>query len=246
MDDIPPQLIINWDQTGIKYVPVSSWTMAPRGSKRVEIIGIDDKRQITGVFGCSLSGDFLPVQLIYKGKTQKCLPRSVPFPSDWNITFSENHWSNESTMIEYITKLILPYIDRKKKDFKIGSQQRSLVIFDCFKGQCTESVTELLEKNNVSLVIVPPNCTDRLQPLDLSVNKAAKEHMRSKFHEWHANMVMQQLDKSENKAKPIDLRLSRMKPLGAQWIISTYEYLSSKPEIIKNGFHAAGITNMLL
>ena len=115
MDDIPPELIVNWDQMGIEYIPVSSWTMTPR---KVEIIGKDDKCQITGVYGCSLSGDFLLVQLIYQGKTKKCLP-SVTFPSDWNITFSENHWSNKSTMIEYITQLLLPYIDRKKKELKL-------------------------------------------------------------------------------------------------------------------------------
>lgn len=90
MDDIPDQLIINWDQTGIHYVPVSSWTMAKEGFKRVEIAGIDDKRQITAAFGCCLSGDFLPVQLIYKGKTKKCLP-SFAFPADWHVTFSHNH-----------------------------------------------------------------------------------------------------------------------------------------------------------
>ena len=33
MEEIPPFLIINWDQTTIKYVPVSSWTMASGGSK---------------------------------------------------------------------------------------------------------------------------------------------------------------------------------------------------------------------
>jgi hypothetical protein len=47
MEEIPSDLVINWDQTGIHYVPVSSWTMAKEGSKRVEIVGIDDKRQIT-------------------------------------------------------------------------------------------------------------------------------------------------------------------------------------------------------
>ena len=36
------------------YVPVSSWTMAKEGSKRVEICGMDDKRQITAVFGCNM------------------------------------------------------------------------------------------------------------------------------------------------------------------------------------------------
>ena len=33
MEEIPSELVINWDQTGIHYVPVSSWTMAKEGSK---------------------------------------------------------------------------------------------------------------------------------------------------------------------------------------------------------------------
>ena len=32
MEEVPPELILNWDQTGIKLVPSSSWTMALRGS----------------------------------------------------------------------------------------------------------------------------------------------------------------------------------------------------------------------
>lgn len=40
--------------------------MEKEGSKRIEIFGVDDKRQITAVFSCSLDGDFLPVQLIYQ------------------------------------------------------------------------------------------------------------------------------------------------------------------------------------
>ena len=59
LDDMPPALIVNWDQTGINYVPVSSWTMESEGLKRVELVGKDDKRQITAVFGCSLMGDLL-------------------------------------------------------------------------------------------------------------------------------------------------------------------------------------------
>ena len=27
MEEIPDELVVNWDQTGIKYVPVSEWTM---------------------------------------------------------------------------------------------------------------------------------------------------------------------------------------------------------------------------
>ena len=85
MEDIPPELVFNWDQTGINIVPGSSWTMKVKGSKRVEIAGMNDKRQITAVFCGSLAGEFLPPQLIYQGKTSACLPR-YQFPDDWHVT----------------------------------------------------------------------------------------------------------------------------------------------------------------
>ena len=50
MEDVPMELILNWDQTGIKIVPSSCWTMEKQGSQQVEISGIGDKRMITAVF----------------------------------------------------------------------------------------------------------------------------------------------------------------------------------------------------
>ena len=87
---------------------------------------------------------------------------------------------------------------------------------------------------------VPANCTDHLQPMDLCVNKAAKDFMRSKFREWYATQVQQQLHEGEDIA-PVDLRMSIMKPLGAHWLVSLYDYLKEHPSIIENGFKAAGV-----
>ena len=98
MEEIPRQLIINWDQTGIKYVPVANWTFEEKGAKRVEITGMDDKRQITVLLLCSMDGKLLPTQVIYAGKTPACLP-NCDYPPEWYLTYSENHWSNEQTMI---------------------------------------------------------------------------------------------------------------------------------------------------
>ena len=64
MEEISDALILNWDHTVLKYVPVSCWTMAEQGAKKVSIADIDDKCQITGVFTVTLDGQFLPVQLI--------------------------------------------------------------------------------------------------------------------------------------------------------------------------------------
>lgn len=67
MEEILGELVINWDQTWIHYIAVSSWTMAKEGLKRAEISGIDDKRQITAVFRGTMAGDFLPPQFDIQG-----------------------------------------------------------------------------------------------------------------------------------------------------------------------------------
>ena len=243
MEEIPFNLIINWDQTGIHYVPVGSWTMEKEGSKRVQIVAVDDKRQITAVFAASLTGDFLPPQLIYKGTTKRCLP-TVKFPADWHITHSHNHWSNETTMKDYINEILLPYISRKRKELKVHEDHPALVIFDKFTGQGTESVLKLLQDNHIHFVMVPANCTDRLQPLDVSVKKPAKSFLRQQFHGWYAKQICQQL-LEKTDVTPVDLRLSVVKPLGAQWMIVLYDYLKSKPDIIQNGFRAVGIEDCI-
>lgn len=46
LEEIPPEMIINWDHTGIHYVPVGNWTQAEKGSKRVEVAGSEDKDKL--------------------------------------------------------------------------------------------------------------------------------------------------------------------------------------------------------
>ena len=90
---IPPALIINIDQTPLKYVPVGNETLAPRGETSVTIEGSADKRSITGVFAISLHGEFLPMRLIYGGKTSQSLPR-FEFPSSFLLSANPKHFSN--------------------------------------------------------------------------------------------------------------------------------------------------------
>ena len=39
------------------------------GEKVIAIANSDDKRQITAVFAATMTGEYLPPQVIYKGKT---------------------------------------------------------------------------------------------------------------------------------------------------------------------------------
>ena len=78
MDEIPPNLNINWDQTGIHYVPVGSWTMVKEWSKRVEIVAIDDKWQSTAVFCCFIDWTLF-IHTLDLSRHKWTLPSICPF-----------------------------------------------------------------------------------------------------------------------------------------------------------------------
>jgi len=74
--------------------------------------------------------------------------------------------------------------------------------------------------------LIPANCTDKFQPLDVSINK---EFLHGWFHEWYASEVSKQLLQSSEEVKLVDLR---DKPLAATWIIQLMDYLKIHPEWI--------------
>ena len=100
-----------------------------------------------------LTGEMLPIQLVYKGMTKRC-HSPYNFPGDWLISHSPNHWSNEGTMVEHINEVIVPYVDRKLDDLDLSCYHPAVAIFDYFKDQLTVMVTQVLEENNIHSVLI--------------------------------------------------------------------------------------------
>ena len=82
--------------------------------------------------------------------------------------------------------------------------------------------------------------TGKLQPLAVSVNRAAKDFLRGTFKECYAEKVV------EGDQGIADMRLALMKPISARWMIQLFDYMIANTDIIKNGFRTdGGITNIL-
>ena len=126
MRNIPSDLIFNWDQTGLSIIPTGNWSMHKAGAKVVPIAHSDDKRQITAVLAANAMGEYLPPQLIYKGKTTRCHP-DVTFPPGWDIWHTDNHWSNEDTMKRYLEKIIISFVNRKRKELGLQDNYPSMM-----------------------------------------------------------------------------------------------------------------------
>ena len=96
----------------------------------MELTGIDDKYQITTV---SLTGDVLPIQEVYQGKTNRCHPY-YQFPTYWPIT---GPLKNQQK-ITYMNPLL---IDGVRSRYDLEDDHPAL---DNFKGQIAVDMMQLL------------------------------------------------------------------------------------------------------
>ena len=240
----PESLVMNLDQTPLKYVPVSHNTMAKKRVKSVSIAGRGDKRGITDTFVTSLDWKFLPIQLIYGGKTKQSLPR-YKFPESFSFSVNPKHFSNTEESIKIINEIVVPYVEIERE--KLGDKsQPALLILDVFRGQMTSEVITLLQENNIFFVTGPNNMTHLFQPLDLTVNGFCKSYLKRKFAQWFAQQFDRQLALFK-KVEDIEMKfqLTEIKPIHANWISQFYNHMSTDEgsKVIINSWKKSGISD---
>jgi hypothetical protein len=59
-----------------------------------------------------------------------------------------------------------------------------MLVLDAFRGHLSEELEVNLKRKNCGLVASPVGVTRRLQPLDVSVNKPFKGHLRKQYEAW--------------------------------------------------------------
>ena len=133
------------------------------------------------------------MQIIYSGKTKASLPRSFKFPQSFSLCYNEKHWSNEETTLNLIETIVKPYVVNKRQELKLAPTQKALMVWDVFRGQMTEAVKAKLLSMSIELVAVPANMTHFFQPLDLTVNGAAKKFTRNEFVTYYSSTVQKEL-----------------------------------------------------
>ena len=83
-------------------------------------------------------------------------------------------------------------------------------------------------------MVIPGDCTSKVQPLDVSINKPFKASVR---HQW-SDYILEQ-PASIQKLKP------PTKEDVARWISAALEELEDKPDMDVKSFEACGILNRL-
>ena len=130
-----------------------------KGKQSVPVVGTTEYPQITVKFGASLSGGFLPKQLIYQGKTKRFQP-TYPFPREFHVTKTENHWANESTSLDLLKEVLVPYVRKVRQKISLPEDQQWMLIADYFKDHWTDAVVTEVKRPDSEMCAIPKNITN--------------------------------------------------------------------------------------
>jgi hypothetical protein len=229
------------DQTGVHLVPSSSWTYEKVNSSSVAVVGAEDKRQITVCIASSLHGELLPLQLIFQGKTARSLPAQTAssIAALCHLTCSENHWSSQATMQQYICEIILPYAERCIQQHRLHADAKIILVLDVWAVHKSEEFRRFLRTQHprIHLVFVPANCTSRLQVADVALQRPFKHGVTSRFNEWAAQQIKQQIQEENVVGLNESLKMASIKPLALQWCVESWSALKERKQLILDGWH---------
>lgn len=242
---IPPQLVVNADQTGLALVPCAGErTYSRKGSREVSITGRDDKRAITVVPSVAASGHLLPFQLVFEGKTRAVIPQSpaaiLVTHQGWVLSKTHNHWSNLATTKEWINDILRPYHLRICKELGLhAGKQKCVLLLDCWSVHKSAEFRSWMSNNhpNIVIIYVPAGCTSKLQPCDVIVQRPLKCQYQRQYHDWAIAQISAQFSAGVTpQSSRVDLAVGTLRVKAVEWLHQCHIRLTSQVAMLKKGW----------
>uniref|UniRef100_A0A1Y1KZ51 DDE-1 domain-containing protein n=2 Tax=Photinus pyralis TaxID=7054 RepID=A0A1Y1KZ51_PHOPY len=218
LQDVPPQNILNYDETNLSDNPGTTKCIFFRGTKYPERRMNTTKSAISLMFSATAAGELLPCYVVYKAERMySSWIEGGPPNTIYNRT--KSGWFDAGTFVDYFNKVVIPWARRLKGP--------KVVIGDNLSSHLNVDVLLACQRNNIRFVFLPPNSTHITQPLDVSFFGPLKKAWRTILQDVKLKYPSQNC-----------VEKSFFPGLLAK-LIKTIELKSEKN--IKNGFRATGI-----
>ncbi|KAF5382378.1 hypothetical protein D9757_009804 [Collybiopsis confluens] len=239
-EDIPPDLVINVDQQGIYVLPNATKTYHARGDKQVDLVAKDEKRAFTILVASTPTGEILPIQCVWSGKTDNSLPKPSAVGMDEALaegfhftvaasaTSPRSHFSTLKTMKEWIRKILVPYIQSVIERDGLDKDQKAILYIDVYPVHISKPFRMFVftEYPNIILIYVPGNCTGKYQPADVGIQRPLKHRIKAALFDWMAKEHQQQLLAG---ASPEDIRITtsipKLRDASVAPLVSAYKFM---------------------
>lgn len=223
--NFPLSNIGNMDETPMNFDMINNKTVETKGVKTVQVRSTGhEKTRFTVVLTCMADGTKLKPMVIFKRKTTP----KIKFPTGIFVHFHEKGWMDENGV-----KLWMENVWQRRPGAL--RNQHSLLVWDMFRSHVTESTKNRLAQNNTKIAVIPGGLTSMLQPLDVSLNKPFKDHMREQWNNW-----MMSGEKSYTKGGAMG---AASLDVLCDFVIKSWEKV--KVETVIKSFKKCGISNAM-
>lgn len=174
---VPPQNIINYDETNITDDPKGKQQIFRCGIKHAERIMNTTKSSTSIMFAITATGENLSPYIVYKAeRLQQSWIEGGPIDVVYNRTSSG--WFDSECFVDWFKKIAIKYFRRLPAD------EPKVIIGDNLASHINYNVVELCEEYNTRMVFLPANSTHFLQPLDVGVFSSLKMEWRRLLTNW--------------------------------------------------------------
>ena len=174
--NVPKSLVVGIDETNALLVNRATKQRAQLGAKRVRVIGMgQEKSQITVTLGANEeTGELLPTQYIFGGKTTRCHPKDPPTREGDYFDHTESHWQTPGTFMKYLDEVVMPYKEATITRLGLPVDQKMILKLDLHYSHKDKEVLALMKQMNILPLFVPAGCTDIMQECDTVINTVIK------------------------------------------------------------------------
>lgn len=246
--DIPATCVVNGDQTGNTFSQSGQSTYAETGTNQVTVVGKEDKRAFTIMVGISMSGDVLPFQVIYTGQTVTSLPKLDEPGSVYKTANDEakrlkfrfepggkKHWSNMSTMKDYVTHILAAYFNTQRT--RLGRPNQICIwVIDCWSVHRSQEFRYWMRDNYPWILIryIPGGCTGVFQPCDVGIQRILKHAMRKTALSHVVKETVAHLDKNTDPGTiMLEKGIRELRNRSVEWLVDGYNAINNRDLVKK-------------
>lgn len=175
LEGIPPENIYNFDETNFSDDPGRVQVLVKRGCKHADRITDTSKTAVSVMMAGNASGELLPPYVCYKSE-HLWQSWTLNGPKGCRYNRTRSGWFDLCVFEDWFESLFIPSVAKK--------QGRKVVICDNLSSHMSLHVIQLCKRHNISFVLLPPNSTHLLQPLDVAYFKPLKSGWRSALTKW--------------------------------------------------------------
>jgi hypothetical protein len=171
-----PNDIYNCDETGMVRNTSSKYTLAKRGTKKVNITTCESRKLSTLLVCGNAAGERIPAFFVHSGMSFKLDHFSIP--SDCMVGVTETAYMNTKLFNDWFKNMFMKHI---------GSSRPKMLILDSHKSHIDYELAQTAKDNGIILLALPPHTSHIFQPLDVAVFKPLKGVYKKLASEWLLN-----------------------------------------------------------